>query len=121
MFNLNLPSGKAIVFRAPTFVDRRNILKEYNRNDGYLPEDLLAAKCIVQIDGTQVEDAWDVDVISLLDTWSLLDQAFYMEVFMNMFNLDDKAKTAAAEEAKKLMGASMNGTSKSGKASKLTV
>ncbi len=121
MFNLDLPSGRKVTFRAPSFADRRNILREYDRSEGYLPEDLLAAKCLTHINGGPVEEEWARDPISLMDDWALNDQAYYMEVFMNMFSLDEKAKTAAQEQAKKLMGgAATGGTAKLAKASKLT-
>lgn len=105
MFELKLPSGADIKFSAPSFNDRRLMLKNYDRNEGYLPEDLLAAKCLTQYKGVPVQEEWAMEVIHRFDGWSLKDQAFYLEVFMNMFSLDEKAKNAAAEEAKKLMDA----------------
>lgn len=106
MFECVLPSTKKITFRAPSFVDRRNILRQFERNDGYMPEDLLAAKCLTHVDDRIVEEDWaTLDPISIFDSWDLRDQQYYLEVFMNMFSLDEKAKNAAQETAKKLMGA----------------
>lgn len=105
MFDLNLPTGKKIVFRAPSFADRRNILRQFERNDGYMPEDLLAAKCLTHENGQPIQEEWaTLDPIAIFDSWDLKDQQFYLEVFMNMFSLDEKAKNAAQETAKKLMG-----------------
>lgn len=122
MFNLSLPSGKKVTFRAPTFVDRRLILKEYDRSEGYLPEDLLAAKCLTHVEGQPLADNWETDAITLVDGWDLRDQSYYLEVFMNMFSLDEKAKQAAQEAAKKLMGGgSSAGIDKPAKVGKLAV
>lgn len=122
MFELNLPSGKKVTFRAPSFMDRRLILREYDRTEGYLPEDLLAAKCLTHVDGQPIEDNWEVEPISLVDAWDLRDQSYYLEVFMNMFSLDEKAKTAAQEAAKKLMGGgASSGTAKPAKVGKATI
>ena len=120
MFEIVLPSTKKLTFRAPTFVDRRNILRQFERNDGYMPEDLLAAKCLTHVDNHVVEEDWaNLDPISIFDSWDLRDQQFYLEVFMNMFSLDEKAKNAAQETAKKLMGAPAVAPTPS-KAAKLT-
>lgn len=119
MFEAVLPSTKKVTFRAPTFVDRRNILRQFERNDGYMPEDLLAAKCLTHVNDRVVEEDWaNLDPISIFDSWDLRDQQFYLEVFMNMFSLDEKAKNAAQETAKKLMGSTVAPTSP--KAAKIT-
>jgi hypothetical protein len=110
MFEISLPSKKKVQFSAPTFNDRRLMLKNYDRAEGYLPEDLLAAKCLTHVNESPVQQDWETEPINRFNGWSLKDQAYYLEVFMNMFSLDEKTKEAAAQEAKKLMG--MTGTPK---------
>ncbi len=112
MFEATLPSGKQVTFKAPMFEDRRSIVRKYDRNDGYLPEDLLAAQCLTHINGTPVEADWaNPDPITVFYGWELPDQAFYMEVFMSMFGLDEKGKQNAQELAKKLMSGTATASS----------
>ncbi|MBD2201564.1 hypothetical protein H6G33_09415 [Calothrix sp. FACHB-1219] len=118
MYNIKLPSGKDISFRAPSFKDRRDILREFDKTAGYLAEDLLAVKCLTHVDNIAVEQYWEAEPITIFDSWDLRDQSFYMEVFMNMFSLDEKARKAAEDQAKKLMGVTGDTTQKP-KAAKL--
>lgn len=109
MFHIDLPSGKQVTFRPPSFVDRRKSIRNFPgaKECGYIPEDLLAAMCITNIDGNPIPAEWEMhDPIALFEGWDLKDQAFYLEVFMNMFSLDEKEKQSAQDLAKKLMGGS---------------
>lgn len=109
MFTVELPSGASVSFRPPSFIDRRKAIRNFPgaKECGYIPEDLLAAMCITQINGQPTPQEWEhVDPISFFEPWELKDQAYYLEVFMNMFYLDDKEKQTAQDIAKKLMGGS---------------
>jgi hypothetical protein len=105
MFELALPSGLQVKFRAPNFIDRRSILKEFDKNGGYTSEDLLAVKCLQQVNGKDFDaSAYDVtDPIAILHNWSLNDYMYYVEVFLSMFMLDEEARKEASNVAKKLL------------------
>lgn len=111
MFNLTLPSGKEITFRSTSFRDRRLLAKKYNRNEGYLLEELMAAFALLSIDGNPVQEEWAAEPINRFDTWSIVDTQYYIEVYMSMNSIDDMARERAQEEAKKLMGAGTTQTS----------
>lgn len=106
MFNLTLePTKRNIVFRPLTFADRRHVGKIYGgRQEGYTLEELLAAHSLVQIDGIVVAEEWAQDPITLMDSWSLPETQYFLEVFMSVCMLEDKMRTAAQEAAKKIMG-----------------
>jgi hypothetical protein len=114
-FDLNLPSGLPVKFRAPNFIDRRNILKEFDKNGGYTSEDLLAVKCLQQVKGKEFDaNAYYVtDPIEVLHDWSLNDYMYYLEVFLSMFMIDEEARKEANNVAKKLLkGESITTTEK---------
>lgn len=104
-FDLTLPSGLAIKFRAPNFIDRRNILKNMDKNGGYTSEDLLSVNCLQMVNGKPFDpNAYDViDPIGVMHQWPLSDYMYYLEVFFNMFMLDDEARREASNVAKKLL------------------
>jgi len=108
MFELKLPSGADIEFRGPTYKDRRVVLSSYNKEDGYVPEDALAARCITKVNGNSVlKEEWEVqstkDYVAIMDSWNFKDQQYYLEVFMNMFSLGEEVRKNAEEVAKKLL------------------
>lgn len=120
MFNLTLPSGVSIEFRSPTFKDRRIVLSSYSKDDGYVPEDGLAAKCITKVAGNSVlKEEWEIqsikDHVAIMDSWSFQDQQFYLEVFMNMFSLGEETRKSAEEIAKKLLMGTATASSTTGK------
>ena len=104
MHTINLPSGLQISFRAPKVIDRRQILKEFNREDGLTPEDLLALVCLENVDSKAV-NSWDnpTNPVDLIDDWTLKDQQYYLEVFASLFFLDEDERGEASKLAKKLM------------------
>lgn len=103
IFNTKLPSGKEVTFREITFMERRKIAKKYNRNEGYLLEEVMAAAAITHIDGAPIED-WVGDPIVRLDGWPIPDVQYYLEVFLSITTIDETIRERAQEEAKKLMG-----------------
>ena len=104
MHELELPSGLIITFRAPKIKDRRLVLKEFDRDEGLTPEDILSLYCLEKVDGKPLAKGWDAQTpLEVIDDWSLKDQQYYLEVFGNLYFLDDKGKEAASEMAKKLM------------------
>lgn len=105
MFTLQLPSGMEIVFRSTSFRERRELAKKYNRNEGYLLEELMASNALIRVDGTPVAEEWASDPITRLDMWSIPDVQFYLECFMSMNSIEDVVRERAQEAAKKLMGA----------------
>lgn len=104
-FDLKLPSGLVIKFRAPNFIDRRSILKEFDKNGGYTSEDLLAVKCLQMVAGKAFDATayFVTDPIAVLHDWSLNDYMYYLEVFLSMFMLDEDARKEASNVAKKLL------------------
>lgn len=114
MFPLQLPSGREIVFRPTSFRERRQLAKMYNRNDGYLLEEMMASAVLVSIDGTPVQEEWAADPISRFDDWSVPDVQYYLEVFLTMNSIEDMVRERAQEQAKKLMG---HGATQAGQAS----
>jgi hypothetical protein len=105
MFTLQLPSSLEIVFKATSFRERRQLAKNYNRNEGYLLEELMAANALVKIGGTPVLEEWASDPISRFDNWSIPDVQYYLEAFMTMNSIEEVIRERAQEAAKKLMGA----------------
>lgn len=103
IFSTKLPSGKEITFREITFLERRQIAKKYNRNEGYLLEEVMAAAAITHINGAPIED-WIGDPIIRLDGWAIPDVQYYLEIFLSITTIDETIRERAQEEAKKLMG-----------------
>ncbi len=99
---LTLPSGRLIKFRAPKGIDRMNILQmnkidEENVVSGaMLLDEYIKAKCIVEVNGSPVNESYK----ALMNEWLDTDIAFYKMVFEQMFGkteeLQAKAKEAAA-------------------------
>lgn len=104
IFTTNLPSGNKVTFKEITFMERRQIAKKYNRNEGYLLEEVMAAAAITHINGDPL-DEWGGDPISRLDAWSIPDVQYYLEVFLSINSIDETARERAQDEAKKMLGA----------------
>lgn len=103
IFNIKCPSGKDITFREITFMERRQIAKKYNRNEGYLLEEVMAAAAITHVNGEPIED-WIGDPIVRLDQWAIPDVQYYLEVFLSITTIDETVRERAQEEAKKMLG-----------------
>ena len=106
-FKCKLPSDLEIEFRTPTYKDRKHVLRGYNREEGYVPEEALAARCLTRVGGQSVaKDEWEqvtADSLAIMEPWTFKDQQFFLEVFMNMFSLDEERRSNAKELAKKLL------------------
>jgi hypothetical protein len=95
----HLPSGKhTVTFVRPTIgtqmqADRAHQGPEVN---GCSLEEFLMSMCITHIDGKEVPVT--KDVVSILDTFDILDVQFMHIAFINMFTIDD----AQTEKAKSL-------------------
>lgn len=111
IFKLGLPSGKEVTFKEITFMERRHIAKKYNRNEGYLLEEVMAAAAITHIDGEPTAE-WLGDPIARLDTWSIPDVQYYLEAFLSINSIDETARERAQEEAKKMLGGTSTQASK---------
>lgn len=105
IFNTNLPSGNKVTFKEISFRERRQIAKKYNRNEGYLLEEVMAAAAITHVNGDPITEEWAADPISRLDNWSIPDVQYYLEVFLSINSIDETARERAQEEAKKMLGA----------------
>lgn len=107
-----LPSGKTVSFNSITFRERRKLLKEFKRDEGYMPEDLFAAYALAKEDGMPVAEDWALEggVLARMDHWSMKDFAYYLEVFTRTIGLEDDEKTSAETAAKKMLAA--NGTTR---------
>jgi hypothetical protein len=102
IFNVKLPSDREVTFKEITFMERRQIAKRYNRNEGYLLEEVMAAAAITHIDGEPIAD-WVGDPIVRLDSWAIPDVQFYLEVFLAINSIDEMARERAQAEAKKML------------------
>jgi hypothetical protein len=117
MFSINLPSGKQVVMKMLTFMDRQRAVRLFksDKEQGFMLDELLAAMALISIDGKDLTLDLLSDPIDHMSDWELPDVQYYLEVFMTINSLDDKARKAAEEQAKKLMGA---GSQKVAKATK---
>ncbi len=100
-----------------TFMDRQRAVRLFksDKEQGFMLDELLAAMALVSIDGKDLTLDLLSDPIDHMSDWELPDVQYYLEVFMTINSLDDKARKAAEEQAKKLMGA---GSQKVAKATK---
>ena len=113
---LTLPRRRIkITFRSPKTEDKRRAIRDFSseskpQSKGFNLEEAIAACCITSIDGEQVNSENDLlsEPYDLQNDWEFADSLYYQEVFANMFFMDEKGKAAAAEEAKKILGASPN-------------
>ena len=110
---ITLPSQKKVSFRSPKVKDKRDAIRDFSQEDdyrakGYNLEEAIAAKCITKVDGNVVNLESDLlsDPFDILDSWDLREQQFFMEVFSNLYYLDEKGRQKAADEAKKILGVS---------------
>ena len=102
LFSIELPRSKVVIqFKSPTFGDRTRILKEYDRSLGYTAEDALAISCVTKINGESINDA--AGTLSFFHNCPNYDYMYYIEVFFNMFMLDEDARKEAASNAKKIL------------------
>ncbi len=113
MFDLELPSGLKIKFRAPRGEDRQEGIKKFDREKGIIPEDYMMANCLLLVNGQEVHvNEFDAEPpIEIMMRWELKDILYYTKVFESMFMLDDKAQEGAIKLAKNLMGGSSTTTS----------
>lgn len=121
---ITLPSGKVIAFTSLCFRDRRNLLKNYKREEGYLLEELLAAYALSKEDGNPVHDPIEdlgvirdengmtamSNLVDRMNHWSLKDCQYYIEILMRIVGLDEQEKINAEEVAKKLMAGTPSST-----------
>jgi len=106
MFSCKLPSGIDISVNPPSFQDRMEAVKEFRSvkdEVGYTVEELMAAKCIVAVNGNVVDTRMMLDPVLLVAEWPNADVQYYIEWFMTLFFLDDKIRDKATNEAKKIM------------------
>lgn len=114
MYNCKLPSGIEVSVKPPSFQDRMEAVKEFRPvkdEVGYSVEELMAAKCIVSINGDVVNTDMLLDPVLLVAEWPNADVQYYIEWFMTLFFLDDKIRDKATSEAKKIMIAQQTGKS----------
>lgn len=111
-FQIPLPTSKSVInFRTPVFNDRCEVLKSYERESGYTPEDAIAIKCIDTIDSRPVPK--DTDPQTFMGQMQLQDYNYYFDVFSAMFFSDLKKRESAQDVAKKLLsGEDIVGTQK---------
>lgn len=118
MYNCKLPSGIEVSVNPPSFQDRMEAVKEFRSvkdEVGYSVEELMAAKCIVSVNGDVVDTGMMLDPVLLVAEWPNADVQYYIEWFMTLFFLDDKIRDRATNEAKKIMVAQQTGKSSSKK------
>lgn len=113
-YTYKFPNGTEVGFRPPSYQDKREALKAYDQKEGYMPEELLAAMCILSINGKAFNEDWDVDYIGRYQDMSLKDQSLYVQMFLQMFQPDDQEKNRTIEEAKKLLAGSTSTPQKKG-------
>jgi hypothetical protein len=111
-FQVQLPFSKFVInFRSPVFNDRCTVLKSYERETGYTPEDAIAIMCIDTINSNPVPK--DTDPQSFMGQMALQDYNHYFDVFSAMFFSDLKKRESAQDIAKKLLsGEDIVGTQK---------
>lgn len=110
---ITLPNSKGeISFRSPKVKDKRDAIRDFSqdssaRNKGYNLEEAIAAACLTGIGGESVNLENDLmsEPYDLMNDWEFIDQQYYLEVFSNLYFLDEKGKQKAAEAAKKIIAA----------------
>jgi hypothetical protein len=105
-YKYQLPDGIEVGFRPPTYEDRKEAVKAYDQKAGVMPEELLAASCIVSVNGKNFDSEWDTDYLSRFNGWSVKDQSLYVQLFLQMFTADDQEKSKVLDDAKKLLAGS---------------
>lgn len=101
---IELPSGRKVQFRSVSFRDKRRVQKDYDRESGYMLEELLAAYALQSEDGSPVAEAWAVDnIVQRMDHWPVRDVQYYISIFADVVLIDDENMNKAREEAKKLL------------------
>lgn len=108
-----------IVFRMPSYNDRRKIQRLYPKSEadcGFSFEELFFASCLMGIGDSPVPENLKhsaVSTISVLDEWSLLDIQFALSVFLSLTTLDPKENDEAADLGKFLRTSSIESESSS--------
>ena len=105
-FSIELPSGKKITFKVPTYRDRQIAMKRWRQQQneaGYMLEELLAALMLISVDGAPMAPDYTIDVIEQISEWSMKDLSYYLEVFVAIAFTDDIAKQRAQANAKALL------------------
>ena len=115
-FQLQLPSSQVVLtFRTPLVQDRCKVLKNYERETGFTPEDVIALLCVDKI-GSEKVDA-SVDPVATFGLMELNDYNYFFDVFSAMFFSDMEKRNSAKDVAKKLLsGESIVGTPKKSQA-----
>ncbi len=107
MYELELPSGMRITFRAPKNYDRKQVIDRYVGTDrdkqAQSDVEILASMCLLSQNDQQVMEP---DPRRRLDAWELKDVQFYQGVFLEMFFMSDEDDLKKVKEAaKNLLGA----------------
>lgn len=95
---VKLPSGAEITFRSVNFMERRRLMKQYQRDSGYLFEELLAAFALETYRGEPIKDIAPgqgaEDIINRFNVWNIMDVTFYSSLFVTVVVQDeDMAET----------------------------
>lgn len=111
-FQIELPNSKAVItFRSAVYRDKSEVYKNYDKETGVPPEDLIAIRCIVAIDGESTPT--NIDPVTLIGQMSLNDFFYYFDIFSALNFSDMEKRESAKETAKKLLsGESLIGTQK---------
>jgi hypothetical protein len=101
MYELQLPSGNQVTFRAPRNIDRKRVVEQFlNKNEKGTQTDieLLSSYCLASQNGQQLIDP---DPRTRMDQWELKDVQFYQGVFLELFFMNDEDDMKKVKEAAK--------------------
>ena len=100
-FDLELPSGMKVSFRAPRNKDRKDVLEKYlvgEKEKSMTDVELLSSICILALNDKEVSEP---DPRKRMDYWSLKDVQFYQGVFLELFFLQDEEDMNKIKDAAK--------------------
>lgn len=111
-FTHKLPSGMSVTFREPRNADRQKVLALIKPGDKVQVDEVLAAYCIDNLllpNG--VSAPLDPDARYRMDPWTIKDSQSYVQMWLELFTLNEEDMKALREEAKKLLGGTSDSSS----------
>jgi hypothetical protein len=101
-YAFTLPSGNKIEFREPRNRDRQKVLSILKPEDNVSVDEVLAAECLVSINGVAMEK--EPDPRRRMSIWTIKDSQAFVYLFLQMFTVGEDDRKALEGNARKLLG-----------------
>jgi len=99
-YSAKLPSGMSVTFREPYNKDRQAVINMIKPQDKVAVDEVLAGYCLETIEGRAFTDP---DPRFRMDTWTIKDSQYYVQLWLEMFTVGDEDMKRIRELGKQLL------------------